>query len=42
MKKINMHIQDDLLALIREYKQKTGISMSELIRRAVMAFIRKD
>lgn len=41
-KRVNFHISESLLEELKELSEKTGISQSELFRRAVDAFLKKS
>lgn len=42
MKKINMHVSEELIEKLKAHKNITGIPMSETIRRAIEDFLKKS
>lgn len=42
MKRIAFYIEEKLLALLKERQQRTGVPVSEQIRRAIAAYIKGD
>ena len=40
MKRVNFHITDKQLKTLRKYAQKTGLTVAELLRRAIDEFLK--
>lgn len=41
MKRYNLHLPEELLEALRAESKRTGATVSELIRRAVMEYLKK-
>lgn len=41
MKRVNFHLTDKQIAALRKLSKKTGLTVSELVRRAVDAYLKE-
>jgi predicted DNA-binding protein len=42
MKRVNYHLTDDQIAKLQSLSEKTGLSVAELIRRAIDAYLERE